>query len=103
MNSQNPNPNEGQQPGAPSEGGTGQEPAHAARPGNAGPENAGPESARPENAGPDSTGPGNAEREHTEPEDTKPAAPENPTEPLFTRSGTHAGPAYGAPAYGTGY
>jgi phage shock protein PspC (stress-responsive transcriptional regulator) len=98
MNSQNPNPNEGQQPGTPSEGGTGQEPANAARPENAGSENVGPE-----NAGPESARPGNAEREHPEPEDTEPAAPENPTEPLFTRSGTHAGPAYGAPAYGAGY
>ncbi|MFC9350723.1 PspC domain-containing protein [Arthrobacter sp. NPDC057013] len=95
MNSQNPTPNEGQQPGTPSEGGTGQEAEHPAEPENAGPENAHPEDAAQENAGPDHPEPGS----HTPPED--------PTEPLFTPSGTHAGahagPAYGAPAYGAGY
>lgn len=79
MNSQNPNPNEGQQPAAPSEGSAGQEPEHPATPENPGPA---------ENAGP-------AE---------KATPPENPTEPLFPPpSGTHAGPGYGAPAYGGTY
>jgi phage shock protein PspC (stress-responsive transcriptional regulator) len=103
MNSQNPNPNEGQ-PGTPSEGGTGQEPEHPAE----------REYAEPENAEPDShTATDNSERESHTP-------PENPTEPLFPppaadqpphtsagdtpSSGTHAGahgaPGYGAPGYG---
>lgn len=97
MNSQNPNPNEGQQPGTPSEGSTGQAPELPA-------------------------GPENTAAENTEPESH--TAPENPTEPLFpspaadepphtsagatppsgthagSNSGTHAGPAHGAPAYG---
>jgi phage shock protein PspC (stress-responsive transcriptional regulator) len=72
MNSQNPNPSEGQ-PATPPEGNAGQEPEHA-------PQNSG----EPENA--------------TAPEDPTPR--ENPTEPLFPPpSGSHAGPAYGAPAY----
>jgi phage shock protein PspC (stress-responsive transcriptional regulator) len=82
MNSQNPNPNEGQQPGTPSEGGTGQDPEHPVGP-DTSPENTDPAShTEPEN----SAGPEN----HTEP---KNAEPENPTEPLFPP------PAYGAPAY----
>ncbi|MBD1544074.1 PspC domain-containing protein [Arthrobacter sp. IA7] len=91
MNSQNPNPNEGQQPGTPSEGSTGQEPELPASP-----ENAVPENATPENP--------------TQPLFPPPAADEPPhtsagaTPPSGTHagagSGTHAGPAYGAPAYG---
>ncbi|MGN7250653.1 MULTISPECIES: PspC domain-containing protein [unclassified Arthrobacter] len=92
MNSQNPNPNEGQQPGTPSEGNTGQEPEQP--------------------AAAEITGPDNAEAQNTAPENP---APENPTEPLFPSpaadepphtsagatppSGTHAGSAYGAPGY----
>ncbi|MFE4834243.1 PspC domain-containing protein [Arthrobacter sp. NPDC056691] len=90
MNSQNPNPNEGQQPGTPSEGSTGREPEHPAG------------------------------REHTEPENTESTASENPTEPLMpppaadepanpsagatppsgTHAGAHPGAGYGSPAYG---
>jgi phage shock protein PspC (stress-responsive transcriptional regulator) len=86
MNSQTPNPNEGQQPGTPSEGSTGQEPELPA----------GPENTAPENP--------------TEPLFPPPAADEPPhtsagaTPPSGTHagsnSGTHAGPAHGAPAYG---
>jgi phage shock protein PspC (stress-responsive transcriptional regulator) len=74
MNSQNPNPHEGQQPASPSEGAAGQEPEQT-------PQNSG----EPENA--------------TAPESSIPQ--ENPTEPLFPPpAGTSAGPAYGPPAYG---
>ncbi|PNH81202.1 PspC domain-containing protein [Arthrobacter sp. AFG20] len=72
MNSQNPNPNEGQQPGTPSEGSTGQESELPA----------GPEKTAAENTEPES---------HT--------APENPTEPLFP-SPANGAPAYSAPGYG---
>ena len=66
MNSQNPNPNEGQQPGTPSEGSTGQEPELPAAREQTGPENTEPESTEPES--------------HAVPENP---TPENPTEPLF--------------------
>ncbi|MFC7849893.1 PspC domain-containing protein [Arthrobacter sp. NPDC057388] len=74
MNSQNPNPNEGQQPARPSEASAGQEPEHAPH-----------ASGEPENP--------TAEDNST--------PPENPTEPLFAPpAGTHVGPAYGAPSSG---
>ncbi|WP_353712741.1 PspC domain-containing protein [Arthrobacter sp. K5] len=77
MNPQNPNPNEGQQPGTPSGGSTGQDPEHPA----------GPENTEPENTSPENTEPANG------------AGPENPTEPLFPPPASGA-PAYGAPGYG---
>ncbi|MFP3460213.1 PspC domain-containing protein [Arthrobacter globiformis] len=91
MNSQNPNPNEGQQPGTPSEGNTGQEPEHPVLP-----ENPEPVShAAPENP--------------TEPlfptpaEDEPPHASAGDTPPSGTHTGAHAGPSFGGPAYGAGY
>jgi phage shock protein PspC (stress-responsive transcriptional regulator) len=85
MNSQNPNPNEGQQPGTPSEGSTGQDPERRVEP-----ENTEPESpTAPENP--------------TEPLFPPPATDEPPhtsTPPSGARAGTHTGPTYGAPAYG---
>jgi phage shock protein PspC (stress-responsive transcriptional regulator) len=85
MNSQNPNPNEGQQPGTPSEGSTGQDPERRVEP-----ENTEPESpTAPENP--------------TEPLFPPPAADEPPhtsTPPSGAHAGTHTGPTYGAPAYG---
>ncbi|MDQ0866292.1 PspC domain-containing protein [Arthrobacter globiformis] len=89
MNSQNPNPNEGQQPGTPSEGSTGQDPEHPV-----GPDNTEPAThTEPENTGP---------AKPTEPANTAPTnhtEPENPTEPLFPPP-AHRAPAYSAPGYG---
>lgn len=98
MNSQNPNPNDGQQPASPSEGTTGPEPEHPAEP-------------EQHAASETPTASENAEPEiPTEPllpphaSDEPPHTSAGATPPSGThagpQAGMHAGPAYGAPAYG---
>ena len=96
MNSQNPNPNEGQQPGTPSEDNTGQEPERPASPENSAPKNTEPEKTEPENpTEPLFPSPAADEPSHTSAGATPPSGTH-----AGSSSGTHAGPAYGAPAYG---